>query len=177
MSLSLFLSLLFAQAPAPARPVAIRPGQAPAGTSAVPISEVAEPLALAVAGFDADRDGRTTRAEYDSGLAATFAAADRDGDEALGYIEYSLWAQTWLGSQSALPGPFAIDADGNDRLSRAEFLAEFARQYQRFDRDSDGAVSHAELLTMRNPSLPPVRERGGRSVFRPNGSPDYPGRD
>lgn len=169
MSLVLMLSLLAAQ-PAPSgppQPVVVRPGEAPAGTSPVPISEVAEPLAVAVAGFDADGDGLTTRAEYDAALVRTFAAADRDRDEALGYIEYSGWAQTWLGSQSALPGPFAIDADGNDRLSRAEFLDEFGRQYQRLDRDSDGAISHAELLTVRNPRMAPVRDRSrGPSTFR-----------
>lgn len=175
MSLIL-LAALFAAQPiglAPAQPVAVRPGQAPAGTSAVPISEVAEPLALAVAGFDADGDGRTTRSEFDAAILRTFAAADRDADDQLGYIEYSGWAETWLGSQSALPGPYAIDGDGDDRLSRAEFLAEFGRQFQRLDGDGDGAITHAELLTVRNPRLGPVREpRGGVDVTPRGGRRD-----
>jgi hypothetical protein len=161
MSLFMLITALALQpgAPAPAPPVAVRPGPAPVGSAAAPISEVAEPLALAVAGFDANGDGRTTRGEYDAALARTFAAADRNNDGELGYIEYSGWATIWLGSQSALPGPFAIDADGNDRLSRDEFTAEFGRQFQRLDADTDGAVTHAELLTVRNPRLGPVRER------------------
>lgn len=145
-------------------PVTIRPGQAPQGTSAVPISETAEPLGLAVAGFDGDHDGRTSRAEYDAALARTFAAADRDGDSALGYIEYSGWAETWLGSATALPGPFAIDADGDNRLSQAEFVGEFRKHFTRLDKNADGAVSHAELLTVRNPALAPVWDRNGRPL-------------
>ncbi len=166
MPLLMMLSLAAAQPVPPAAqpPIAIRPGQVPEGTSPMPITEMAEPLALAVAAFDADHDGRTTRAEYDAALARTFAAADVSGDGLLGYIEYAGWAQTWLGSQSALPGPYSIDADGDDRLSREEFAAEFGRQFVRLDKDADGAVSHAELLTIRNPQLRPVFDRQGRPI-------------
>jgi len=161
-----FLALAAAQPgpPPAAPPAAIRPGQAPQGTTRVPISEVAEPLGLVVAGFDADRDASTTRAEYEEALVRSFAAADRDANATLGYIEYSGWAETWLGSQSALPGPFAIDADGDNRLSREEFLAEFRRQFARLDKSGDGAVSRAELLTVRNPAMAPMWDRNGRPL-------------
>lgn len=151
-------------------PVAIRPGEAPQGTSPVPLTETAEPLALAIAGFDRDGDGVTRLAEYEEALARTFAAADRNGDGALGYIEYSGWAETWLGSATALPGPFAIDTDGDNRLSRDEFMAEFRRQFTRLDRNADGAISHAELLTVRGPRLAPVLNRDGRPL-RPGERP------
>jgi len=159
------LALAAAQPPAsPPPPVAIRPGAAPEGVSAVPISETAEPIALAVAGFDGNHDGRTSLAEYEEALGRTFAAADRDGNAALGYIEYSGWAETWLGSQTALPGPFAIDGDGDNRLTREEFAAEFRRQFTRLDKNADGAVTRAELLTLRNPRLAPVLDRNGRPI-------------
>ena len=160
----LLLSLLAVQPPPAPPPAEVRPGRVPEGTSPVPISEVAEPLGLAVAAFDRDGDGATSRAEYDAALSRTFAAADDNGDGALGYIEYSGWAETWLGSQSALPGPFAIDGDGDNRLSRDEFMAAFAREFARLDRGADGAVSHAELLTIRNPRLAPVLDRDGRAI-------------
>jgi hypothetical protein len=166
MSLLTLLALLSAQpTPLPsAPPVTIRPGVAPQGTTAVPISEVAEPIGLVIAGFDADRNGSTSRAEFDEALARTFAAADNDRSGDLGYLEYSRWAEMWLGSQSALPGPFAIDGDGDTRLSRDEFLAEFARQFTRLDRSADGAVSRAELLTVRNPGQQPLWDRNGRPI-------------
>lgn len=150
--------------PPPAPPATIRPGEAPQGTSRVPLSQVAEPLGLVVAGFDSNRDASTTRAEFEEALGRSFAAADRDGNATLGYIEYSGWAETWLGSQNALPGPFAIDADGDSRLSRDEFLAEFRLQFARLDKSGDGAVSRAELLTLRNPAMAPLWDRNGRPI-------------
>ena len=168
MILSLTLALLAAstQPPQPVstRDLAIPPGQAPAGTTPVPISEVAEPLALAIASFDQDHDGRTSRAELEAAAARSVDAADTNRDGALGYIEYSGWATTWLGSQSALPGPFAIDADGDNRITRQEFLAELGRQFERLDADHDGAISHAELLTVRTPRMAPVLDRNGRPI-------------
>lgn len=147
--------LAFGQPEGP--PVRIRPGAAPERTPAVPASESAEPLGLAVAGFDRDGDARTSRAEYDAAIGRTFAAADANRDGALGYIEYAAWATAWLGSATALPGPFAIDTDNDDRLSATEFAVEFGRHFTRLDRDRDGAVSHAELITVRNPRLAPIR--------------------
>ena len=166
MSLLTLLALLPAQPGVvpPAAPVVVGPGQTPQGSIPVPISEVAEPLGLAVAGFDADHDGSTSRAEYEQALARTFAAADNNRSGDLGYLEYARWAETWLGSQSALPGPFAIDADGDTRLSREEFLAEFRRQFARLDKSGDGAVSRAELLTVRNPAMAPMWDRDGRPL-------------
>lgn len=166
MSLLMLIALLAAQpGPAASPPVApVRPGEAPEGTTAVPISEVAEPLGLVVAGFDADHDASTTLAEYEEALARTFAAADRDGNGTLGYLEYSGWAETWLGSQSALPGPFAIDADGDNRLSSDEFLAEFRRHFTRLDKSGDQAISRAELLIVHNPAMRPLWDRNGRPI-------------
>jgi len=158
---SVLLSLAaFIAAAQPQAPVEIRPGERPEGVSAIPASESAEPIGLAVASFDSDRDGRTTRAELNEALLRSFAAADRDGDDLLGYIEYSGWATTWLGSATALPGPYAIDTNGDDRISREELLGEFGRHFVRLDRDSDGAISHGELLTVSQPRMPPLpRER------------------
>ena len=165
MPILLTLTALLAIAQ-PQAPVQIRPGERPQGVSEVPISETAEPLGLAVAGFDEDHDGRTSRAELNAALLRSFAPADRDRDGALGYIEYSGWATTWLGSATALPGPYAIDLDGNDRISAEELVAEFGRHFLRLDRDGDGHVSRAELLTVRNPRLPPIERgrRGGATV-------------
>ena len=166
MAFLMMMALLAAQPPEPVstRDIQIRPGQVPEGTSPVPISQVAEPLALAIAGFDGDHDARTSRAELDSAVARTFSAADTNGDGALGYIEYSGWAQTWLGSQSALPGPFAVDTDGDNRITRGEFSGELGRQFDRLDADHDSAVTHAELLTVRNPQMRPMWDRNGRPV-------------
>jgi hypothetical protein len=160
----LLFSVLLAAQPAPPPPVAIRPGESPQGVTRVPPSETAEPIGLAIAGFDADGDGLTSRAEFDAALERTFGAADRSSDGTLGYIEYSGWAATWLGSATALPGPFAIDADGDNQLARGEFVATFANAFGRLDANRDGSISRAELLTVSNPRLAPVLDRDGRAV-------------
>ena len=164
--IALLAAQLTAQPPEPVstRDLRIPPGQVPQGVSSVPISEVAEPLALAMAGFDGDHDARTSRPELLAAVARTFAASDSNGDGALGYIEYSGWAQTWLGSQNALPGPFTVDVDGDNRITREEFSGEFGRQFDRLDANRDGFVTHAELLTVRNPRMGPMWDRDGRPI-------------
>jgi Ca2+-binding EF-hand superfamily protein len=166
MLIALIAGFLAVQPPAPVstRNLPIPTGQAPVGTSPVPLTEVAEPLALALASFDQDHDGRTSRVELEAQGARSFAAADSNQDGALGYIEYGAWATVWLGSQSALPGPFALDADGDNRITRDEFSAELRRQFARVDANADGAVTHAELLTIRSPRMAPVLDRDGRPL-------------
>ncbi len=164
MFLSMLLALAAAQPPAAPPAGTIRPGEAPSRVTAVPLTETAEPLGLVVAGFDANHDASTSLAEYSDALTRTFATADRDANGTLGYLEYSGWAEIWLGSQSALPGPFAIDADGDNRLSRDEFMAEFRRNFLRLDKNADGAVTRAELLTVKNPAMHPLWDRNGRPI-------------
>jgi len=60
----------------PQAPVQVRPGERPEGVSAVPISETAEPIGLAIASFDSDHDGRTARSELNEALLRSFAAVD-----------------------------------------------------------------------------------------------------
>lgn len=139
--------------------IVVRPGDAPGGRGPGQASEIAEPIGLAVAAFDTNHDGLTSRAEMEAALVATFTAADTNGDGALGYIEYSNWATTWLGSATALPGPYQIDINGDDRLSRDEFMEAFRRSFAALDRNGDGSISHAELLTVRNPVRAPLPER------------------
>ena len=64
-------------------------------------------------------------------------------------------------------GPFAIDTDGDNQISRAEFMAAFASQFDRLDANGDGSISHAELLTLRNPRMAPVLDRNGRPIRQP----------
>ena len=127
----------------------------------------AYPAAVMIAGMDANGDARVTRAELAVAEARMFAAADGDRDGALGLIELADWARIWLGDQSAVPGRFDFDRDADDRVSRAEFVAELDRRFAGFDKDSDGVVERAELLTIAQ------REERGRdpSGRKPPGRP------
>ncbi len=104
---------------------------------------------MALAGFDADGDGRTTRAEMEAGVRRSFAAIDTGNGGSLGYLGFADWAERWLGDRSALPSPFEVDADGDNRITPAELQAAFARVFARLDVDKDGSLSRKELLTIR----------------------------
>jgi hypothetical protein len=158
MRLFLLLAGLFAatpalaqQAPPPGAP-ATRPGQ-PAATI------IAEPVALLIAAFDADGDARVTRAEFDSGLGRSWAT---NAAPIVGYIGYSDWAERWLGDRNALPNPFEVDHDGNNRIGFDELAQRFELFFTRFDANKDGVITRAELLIVRHPPIP--RDRRGRPI-------------
>jgi Ca2+-binding EF-hand superfamily protein len=137
------LLALLLQAAVPAAPAALPgPGQPPA-------TFVVAPVAMAMAGFDADGDARTTRAEMEAGVRRSFAAIDSGNSGSIGYIGFADWAERWLGDRNALPSPFEVDTDGDNRITPAELQAAFARVFARLDTNRDGSLSRKELLTIR----------------------------
>lgn len=148
------LLALLLQTAVPATPAApVGPGQPPA-------TLVVEPVAMAIAGFDGDGDGRISRAEMEAGVRRSFAVTDTANSGAIGYIAFADWAERWLGDRNALPSPFEVDADGDNRITLAELQATFARVFARLDTDKNGNLTHKELLTIR--SMAPRDPRDGR---------------
>ena len=145
MILALFLAVAQQAQPAPqsVRPDAYRPA---------PATIVAEPVALFLAGMDRDRDGCTTLAELRQGL-ADVTGGDKPWGAGIGYIAYSDWAERWLGDRNGLPSPFELDRNGDNRITVEELGTRFEGVFARFDADKDGAVTRAELLTLRNSAL------------------------
>ena len=92
----LFALLLQAVTPPP-------PVLPPAGPGQPPATFVVEPVGMALAGFDADGDGRTTRAEMEAGVRRSYAAIDTGNSGSIGYIAFADWAERWLGDRNALP--------------------------------------------------------------------------
>lgn len=142
-----------------APPTPIAPG---APTPQPQATVIAEPVALLIAGFDADGDARVTRVEFDTGLKRSFDSADAAHAGSLGYIAYSDWSLRWMGDRNTLPSPFELDRDGDNRISWAEFQARFDAIYARFDRNKDGAIERSELVTIRPPAFNPMNGRRGR---------------
>lgn len=140
-------------------------GGKPAAYRPAPATIVAEPVALFIVFADQDRDGKTTLAELrKTALEAT--AADPPwrarGDAGIGYIQYSDWAERWLGDRNPIPTPFEIDRNGDNRITFEEFSDRLEAIFARFDANKDGAVTRAELLTIRNSALGrPDRPDGG----------------
>jgi hypothetical protein len=117
------------------------------GAEPIPLM-IAEPVAMAIAAFDADGDGMVTRAEYDAGVRKGFEAVAK-GQPSIGYINFGDWSERWLGNRNALPSPFEVDQDGDNRISLAELQARFELFFTRFDRDKNGSIARNELLTTR----------------------------
>ena len=147
----MLLALLLQALPAPTQP----PQQPPA-------TMVVEPVAMAIAGWDADGDGRTSRAELAAGVRRSFAAVGGSDAQPLGYLAFADWAERWLGDRNALPSPFEVDADGDNKISLVELDAAMTRIFVRLDRNADGFVIRAEALTIRaGAGLPERGKRGG----------------
>ncbi len=150
----MFLALLLAVQAGPVSPPPLRP---PADHP-VAATLVAEPVAVLLAGFDADGDARTTRAEVEAGIARSFAAVAGPAPS-MGYIAYADWSERWLGDRTALPGPFEVDRDGDGRITPDELQARIAAIFVRIDRDKDGVLTRPELLTIRSMPGGEGRER------------------
>ena len=130
------------------------PPPAPPGAKPQPFASiVVEPAAMLIAACDADGDAVVTRAELHACLARSFAGVAQ-GKPDIGYIGYGDWASRWLGDANALPSPYGVDTDNDDRITLAELTAEFDRFFDRYDADKNGSLTRAELLTIRS-ALPP----------------------
>ena len=143
--------------------VDLRGKQQPTGDPAPIPLMIAEPVAMAIAAFDSDGDGIVTRAEFDAGVRRSFEATAK-GQPALGYIAFGDWSERWLGNRDALPSPFEVDADGDNRVTLTELQARFDLFFTRFDRDKDGMLRRSELLTVR--ALPTPGQRPGEGPNR-----------
>ncbi len=148
----LFPIALLLAAPATAQaapPPSAPPTVAGAPQPSTPPTMVVEPVAMMIAACDMDGDGRVTRTELTACVTRSFAAVDETHSGSIGYIGYSDWALKWLGDANALPSPFSIDANGDNRITLAELQAELARTFDRLDKNHDGVLTRAELLTIR----------------------------
>lgn len=119
------------------------------GAPQPPATMAYEPAAMLIATFDSNGDALVTREELEDGVARTFAAIDSANAGTLGYIPFADWAERYLGDRNALPSPFEVDRDGDDRISLRELQTRFSEYLTRYDRDRDGVLTRAELLTIR----------------------------
>ena len=138
------LLLLQAAAAAPATAPATPPGP-----GQPPATMMVEPVAMMIAACDLDGDGRTTAAELHICVERSFAAIDTEHKGSLGYIGFADWAERWLGDRNALPSPFEVDPDGDNRITLTELQVKMADIFRRLDRDHAGVVTRAECLTIR----------------------------
>ena len=118
-------------------------------------------MAIAMLGAaDANGDNQVTRAEVEALRAAEFAYRDRTGDGFLTIEDASPTMQAMRAmrgepdagegrrgrrGEGGGEGRDRMDADGDGRLSRAEFLGAPSPAFDRLDADSDDVVTGAEI--------------------------------
>lgn len=159
----MWLALLL-QAATPGSDQTVTVTARPAPFAQTPATMVVEPVAMMIAAFDSDGDGKTTRAEMEAGVERSYDLIDTAHHGSIGYLQFADWAERWLGDRNALPSPFDVDKDSDNRITLVEIQAHFSRLFSRFDRDRDGAISRAEALTIRTT---PVDAKGPTGPLRP----------
>jgi hypothetical protein len=133
---------------------AAAPGATPQAPGVAPAPQphatmVVEPVAMALASFDGDGDGRTSRVEMNAGVRRSFEAVDTGRTGTLRYLDFAEWSLRWLGDRNALPSPYDVDGNGDDAVSLPELETWFGTAFARLDRNGDGYLARAELLTIR----------------------------
>ncbi len=71
--------------------------------------------------FDADNDGRISRAEMDAGIPAAFTRADNNEDGFLTALEQQDWARSLPTRDDSLANPFRFDPNLDRRVDLEEF--------------------------------------------------------
>ena len=132
----------------------------------------ASPISQMIAAFDSNGDAVVSKAEFDVGVARSFADGDENKDGRITLIELSRWATKWLGNAGALPGQYDFDRDLDDAVSRAEYEAEFAKRFAGFDVDKDVALSRSELISFKpQPPIPMPQGMPGQGGVVPPKTP------
>ena len=80
--------------------------------------------------LDTDENGTLSRAEYETFMANAFSKLDQDDD---GHLTQHDVSSILTADQFA-----ATDANGDDRVSRDEFMAQVMQDFQAADRTGDG---------------------------------------
>ncbi len=95
---------------------------------------------------DANRDGIITRAEYGAARMRNFSKLDRDGDGALTDADFKRIARFRPDAAKQLQTMLQrADANGDGRVTRAEFAASPFPIFDRVDANHDGRVDAREL--------------------------------
>lgn len=171
------LALLLQAASPPQDDVVVR--APPKSNAQTPATMVVEPAAMAIAAWDTDGDGLTTRAEMEAGVRRSFETIDTAKTGRLRYIVFADWAERYLGDRNALPSPFEVDRNGDDQITLPELDTQFARLFGRLDRNGDAAISRAEALTIRTVAADakgPTGPRDPKRRDKPEATPERPRR-
>lgn len=130
---------------------------------------IARPLALLLTGMDANGDYRVSGQEVAEGVEAEWANLSQ-GDRTVSALKHGAWAKIVLGSEEAMPNSIAFDTNLNGQITKLEFGDRLRAEYARLDKDEDGFVTRAEMVSeLPAPSIQGEQSRGQDSGGRGQG--------
>ena len=135
------------------------------GAMMVEAGPVATPVALFFTSLDKNADRVLNLDELHAGVAAEWSAIG--ADDGLRALQFADWSKLVLGSPDAHPAYVAFDNNFDGVISEEEFLACFEREFRMRDKDEDGALTRAELLS----TIMPRRSGGQGGPGSRNGPP------
>jgi hypothetical protein len=99
---------------------------------------------------DADHDGKVTRQEYINARAEQFARLDRNRDGVIDDADSSQGSNaTDRGQRKAIAVRGHIDANGDGKVTKEEFVNAPTVLFDKFDADKNGELDAKELETAR----------------------------
>ncbi len=106
--------------------------------------------------YDANKDGKVTRAELEAGLRAEFAAADKDHNGVLDLDEMRAVNEARVRDDSSTASPL-VDFKQHGYITFDEFAAGPRSEFDELDRNGDGVLSEQELHPhgRQHPQAPP----------------------
>lgn len=124
--------------------------------------------------YDANHDGKVTRAELEAGLKAEFEAADLNHDNKLEIDEVRAVNDKRWKDQAAAASPL-VDWNGDGVVDFQEFAGAARSLFAQMDADGDGVLSVAELHPGQVQKKPDDKKGKGAAPGAQGGPGDGPG--
>lgn len=110
-------------------------------------SKITRPVALFFTSLDTNDDFIVSKSELDDAIPREFGRADTDQSGVLTGFEMADWCALVLGDKEAQPDLRAMDNDLNYTVTEHEFAVALRHEFNRMDRNQDGFLTRAEMLT------------------------------
>ncbi|WP_290494711.1 EF-hand domain-containing protein [Hyphomonas sp. UBA4494] len=127
----------------------------------------APPVALLFVSMDSNHDHFVSHEEVDNGIDREWRALAGPNPVHQSAVQMSNWAAETLGNLNALPSPIAFDSNLDGAITASEFRIRLIDTFDRIDKNQDGLLSRAELLTApravdsSEPTMPQDSQRRG----------------
>lgn len=123
---------------------------------------IARPLAILLTSMDANGDYLVSGDELSDGLDKEWMNLTGGVSGPVSALDLGDWAKEVLGSAEAMPSSISFDRDLNGQITELEFLDRLRAEFRTLDKDDDGHVSRAEMVSRLPAPNIQGQQQGGR---------------